>query len=168
MSTKISALPAAAGAGIDFDDTSIFPLVDALTTTVKVTIAQLRTQLSNAAQVFTNSVTIPNAVYYRVKDSGGTSQGVVTISAGNIVQLGDSTGSYPLEIYGTTIKVKSPLTIPSTVTSIAGSGTDVVFGATTQATIGVNGAASALTANPLGYLVFYKGTTKCVLPYYNG
>lgn len=50
----------------------------------------------------------------------------------------------------------------------AGSGTDVYLGGTTQTTIGANGAASALTANPLGYLIAYKGATKIVIPYYNG
>lgn len=50
----------------------------------------------------------------------------------------------------------------------AGSGSDVYLGGTTQTTIGANGAASALTANPLGYLIAYKGTTKIVIPYYNG
>jgi len=38
----------------------------------------------------------------------------------------------------------------------------------TQTTIGANGAASALTANPLGYMIAYLGATKIVFPYYNG
>lgn len=42
------------------------------------------------------------------------------------------------------------------------------LGSTTQTTIGANGAASALTANPLGYLIHYIGSTKIVIPYYNG
>ena len=41
------------------------------------------------------------------------------------------------------------------------------LGSTTQATIGANGAASALTGNPLGYLIGYLGTTKIIIPYYN-
>jgi hypothetical protein len=50
----------------------------------------------------------------------------------------------------------------------ARSGSIVGIGGTTQTTIGANGAASALTANPLGYLIFFKGATKIVVPYYNG
>jgi hypothetical protein len=42
------------------------------------------------------------------------------------------------------------------------------FGSAIQATVGANGAASALTANPLGYLIGYIGTTKIAIPYYNG
>lgn len=42
------------------------------------------------------------------------------------------------------------------------------LGGTTQTTVGANGAASALTANPLGYLIAYKGSTKIAIPYYNG
>ena len=82
-------------------------------------------------------------------------------TAGSLAITGALTGV-------TTLGMSSLLTISSAATSAAGAGTDIVFGATTQTTIGANGAASALTANPLGYLVFYKGTTKCVIPYYNG
>lgn len=38
----------------------------------------------------------------------------------------------------------------------------------TQTTVGANGAASAPPANPLGYLIAYLGSTKIVIPYYNG
>ena len=41
------------------------------------------------------------------------------------------------------------------------------LGSTTQTTIGANGAASALTGNPLGYLIGYLGSTKIIIPYYN-
>lgn len=44
---------------------------------------------------------------------------------------------------------------------------DIRLDTTTQSTIGANGAASALTANPVGYLAFYIGTTKFIIPYYN-
>lgn len=62
----------------------------------------------------------------------------------------------------------SGLTLPSTEAAVAQSGTDINIGATTQATIGANGGASALTALPLGYLIGFKGATKIVIPYYNG
>ena len=38
---------------------------------------------------------------------------------------------------------------------------------TTQTTVGSNGAASALTANPVGYLVVVIGGVAYQLPYYN-
>lgn len=38
---------------------------------------------------------------------------------------------------------------------------------TTQTTIGANGAATALTANPVGYLTIMVGNTAYQLPYYN-
>lgn len=52
-------------------------------------------------------------------------------------------------------------------TAAAQTGSNIELGGTTQTTIGANGAASALTANPLGYLIAYKGATKIVIPYYN-
>lgn len=38
---------------------------------------------------------------------------------------------------------------------------------TTATTIGANGAASALTANPVGYLTIMVGNTAYQVPYYN-
>ena len=38
---------------------------------------------------------------------------------------------------------------------------------TTQLTIGANGAASALTANPVGYITVMIGNSPFILPYYN-
>lgn len=43
----------------------------------------------------------------------------------------------------------------------------VGLGATTQTTIGANGAASALTANPVGYLIVNIAGTNRIIPYYN-
>jgi len=40
------------------------------------------------------------------------------------------------------------------------------YNLTTQSTIGANGAASALTANPLGYLVIDLNDTEVIIPYY--
>lgn len=113
--------------------------------------------------------------------SGGTNYGAVSVAnvaslfsilklmtdGGTVVVGTDPTGSQILRVGGDT-KLNGLVTIPSGVTSAAGTGTDIILGATTQSTIGANGAASALTANPLGYIVFYIGTTKCILPYYNG
>lgn len=52
----------------------------------------------------------------------------------------------------------------------AASGTagHLYLGSGVQTTIGANGGASVLTANPLGYLTAYLGSTKIIIPYYNG
>jgi hypothetical protein len=42
-----------------------------------------------------------------------------------------------------------------------------VANATTQSTIGANGAASALTANPVGYIKVNIGGSDRIIPYYN-
>lgn len=52
-------------------------------------------------------------------------------------------------------------------TAASATASHLQLGSTTQSTIGANGAASALTANPLGYLIAYLGSTKIVIPYYN-
>lgn len=45
---------------------------------------------------------------------------------------------------------------------------DLTLGSpTTFTTIGANGAATALTANPVGYLVFNIGNASFQVPYYN-
>lgn len=38
---------------------------------------------------------------------------------------------------------------------------------TTQTTIGANGTASALTANPVGYITIMVGNSPFIVPYYN-
>lgn len=38
---------------------------------------------------------------------------------------------------------------------------------TTQTTIGANGSASALTANPVGYLTVMIGDSPFIIPYFN-
>jgi len=38
---------------------------------------------------------------------------------------------------------------------------------TTQTTIGANGAATALTANPVGYITVMVGNSAMQIPYYN-
>jgi hypothetical protein len=43
----------------------------------------------------------------------------------------------------------------------------LALGNSLQSTVGSAGAASALPANPLGYIVGYIGTTKIAIPYYN-
>lgn len=47
-------------------------------------------------------------------------------------------------------------------------GSGLALGGTQQATVGATGAASALPANPLGYLIGFVGATKVAIPYYTG
>lgn len=50
--------------------------------------------------------------------------------------------------------------------SAAGQTGEVVYGGTTGTTVGASGAASALPANPLGYVICYVGSTQVKIPYY--
>lgn len=77
-----------------------------------------------------------------------------------------STANYAIRTSTGTVQFADTLELTAAATARTGS--VVGLGGTTQTTIGANGAASALTANPLGYLIFFKGSTKCVIPYYNG
>lgn len=188
---KISALPAASA--VNLSDATVLPLVDTTTTTVKITVAQLRTQLMTAqllssydGLLFLRTGTTNNGQQGRFDNTTGSIVWGVQGSAGGDI---GGASAWDAFIRGKTglafsanegvnlhLRISSAgvatfgglVTIASTVTSAAGTGSDIVFGATTQTTIGANGAASAITALPLGYLVFYKGTTKCVLPFYNG
>ena len=49
----------------------------------------------------------------------------------------------------------------------AGAASTTTIGGTTATTVGAAGAASALPANPLGYIVAHVGTTEVRIPYYN-
>lgn len=50
--------------------------------------------------------------------------------------------------------------------AVAGNANCVVFGKQVQTTVGAAGAATALPAQPTGYLRFFIGSTEYVLPYY--
>lgn len=51
-------------------------------------------------------------------------------------------------------------------TAVTGAAGTASLGGVTRTTIGANGAASALTANPLGYLDAYVAGTAVQIPYY--
>ncbi len=64
--------------------------------------------------------------------------------------------------------------VPTGTTTIVFGGPAAVFAGTinlnspgTRTTIGANGAATALTANPLGYVDIVIGGVNCQIPYYN-
>lgn len=205
MSTKISALPAAAA--VNLSDTTVLPLVDTTTTTVKVSIAQLRTQIHST--LITSTVdglqflrlgVSTSAQYFDVRNTSGVLTFGVEGAAASLIAgatpydaafrgnsgvsfSGDggvtlhvriaSTGiaSFAKQVIITTgglLVNAGLLTLAAANTSAPGTGTDIVFGATTQTTVGSTGSASLLPANPFGYLVFYKGVTKFAIPYYLG
>jgi len=78
-----------------------------------------------------------------------------------------TTGINSMPIGQTTPAALAATTINTTAAAASTTASQLQLGSTTQSTIGANGAASALTANPLGYLIAYLGSTKIVIPYYN-
>lgn len=98
--------------------------------------------------------------------TGGTAYGGVVGTNNNTTLHLISNGTSIAQITTTGLAVTGTVNINGTAASTTAG--QVQFGSTTQSTIGANGAASALTANPLGYLIAYLGTTKIIIPYYNG
>lgn len=106
------------------------------------------------------------------------STGALRIPNGNFLNARNDTNGGDINVIGTVANevsigvgstaVTFPVRVALLGAATAGSGSDVYLGGTTQTTIGANGAASALTAAPLGYLIAYKGSAKIVIPYYNG
>lgn len=98
--------------------------------------------------------------------TGGTAYGSVIGTNNNTTLHLISNGTSIARVTSTGLSVTGTVNINGTAASTTAG--QVQFGSTTQSTIGANGAASALTANPLGYLIAYLGTTKIIIPYYNG
>lgn len=85
-------------------------------------------------------------------------------SAARLLSLRDSTGSEVGYLTGEgNARLAGWVAVRGAAIGEAGS---VVFGDTTQSTVGAAGAASALPAQPSGYLRFFVGTTEYVIPYY--
>jgi len=89
---------------------------------------------------------------------------VAAFSAAGWLSIGSTAALAPLDVTGNAI-IRGNIRLTATATS--GGENTLVLGATTQATIGGAGSASALPANPLGYLQAYIGTTPVAIPYYN-
>lgn len=87
--------------------------------------------------------------------------------------IGSNAGNFIVQANGATIATLSStgLAVTGVVdingTAASATASHLQLGSSTQSTIGANGAASALTANPLGYLSAYLGTTHIIIPYYN-
>jgi Pectate lyase superfamily protein len=118
-----------------------------------------------------------------------SADGTLKIAAGSGVvqkfQLGAATSSYPsIKTDGSTgiasfrladdsadapISAAKATLTTAVLTAVAPTvaAAQVGLGSTTSATVGANGAASALTANPVGYLIINVAGTAMKVPYYN-
>lgn len=99
-------------------------------------------------------------------DTGGTSH-LVRLIAGD-----SDTKGYAVADTGGTVRafMAAGGTVQGTVLRASAAPTGVAgtlaFGAASQSTVGAAGSASALPAQPSGYLRFFYGTTEYVIPYY--
>lgn len=111
------------------------------------------TQLTNGADsivLHRNTDTAPSGFFLRLVDAANVT---------NLLTIG-ITGTF------TSKGVVQGSNLRADVAAVANAGT-LNLGGTTALTVGAAGAAMALPANPLGYLVAYTGTTKIKIPYYN-
>lgn len=91
------------------------------------------------------------------RNSGNTADILVLSMPTDEIWLGDSAAN---------IRAAGQFALSHTATGATG--TDIWLGKGTQATVGAAGGASALPATPEGYLTWYRGSTKIVVPYYLG
>lgn len=108
-----------------------------------------------------------SARYTSLSDADGQ----VTIVGSSL----DTGAGVPAIVNGTTLQVKDNGVLVSEINdtglmigaaATAAGGGQIKLGSSTQTTVGAAGAASALPANPTGYLRFFVGATEFVLPYY--
>jgi len=102
--------------------------------------------------------------YVGIVRNGGGATNKFAISTTN--DINSSGGELKIDETGGKTTVKSLQLDDATPTTGVSAGL-VALGKTTATTIGANGAASALTANPVGYLQINIGGTIFQLPYYN-
>jgi len=117
---------------------------------------------SNRAVLKLKSTTSSSARALQVLDAGGVErsfiQGDGTFRSRVVDQM-DSGGVRTTSLANGTLLVSAG--------SYSGTAGFATFGFGNQLTVGAAGGAAALPATPNGYLVFYLGTTKFVIPYYN-
>ena len=108
-------------------------------------------------------VTIVAAVNIQNINNTATVSNVLVVAPGVVAQQAFWANSRV--VTPTTTDRTHSLILTGATPSVSGSG--VAFGSTTQTTIGANGAASALTANPVGYLRININGLNYIIPYYN-
>jgi hypothetical protein len=114
---------------------------------------------------------VPGDGTWRLTDATAGLDAITVTKATGAITLKAVTAALGLTVSAGGITVSAGNTLLQTLelnSAATASGGNVRLGGSTQSTIGANGAASALTANPLGYIIGYIGATKIVLPYYNG
>lgn len=115
-----------------------------------------------AVVFFTSSDITATAAVERWRVSGG---GHFLAGTDNTYDIGASGATRPRDLYLGRNMVGSGWVRAGAAS--AGAASTTTFGSTTSTTVGATGAASALPANPLGYLVAHVGTTEVRIPYYN-
>jgi hypothetical protein len=92
-----------------------------------------------------------------------SSTGNLLAVADNTYDIGASGASRPRNIYISDTLVSGAVRVSA---ASAGVASTTTFGNGTATTVGATGAAAALPANPLGYIIAHVGTTQVKIPYY--
>jgi hypothetical protein len=95
-----------------------------------------------------------------------TALSTATNNVGFQSQVNAAAGSYGFRATGTATNLFNGMVNITAAAAAVSSGLGI--SGAQQTTVGATGAASALPANPLGYIVGYVGATKIAVPYYNG
>lgn len=93
-----------------------------------------------------------------------SSSGHLLAGADNTYDIGASGATRPRTVYAATSVEGGYIRAGA---ASAGAASTTTIGNGTATTVGAAGAASALPANPLGYIIAHVGTTQVKIPYYN-
>lgn len=114
---------------------------------------------------------ITNNVAFSGRESGGSVRSLAKVNASNIIEIGDANNNLKLigasgvaDLTATGLAVTGVVNINGTAASTTAG--HLQLGSGSQTTVGAAGAASALPANPTGYLLAYRGTSQIAIPYY--
>jgi len=92
-----------------------------------------------------------------------SSAGNLIAAADNTYDIGASGSARPRNLYLSDTLVSGAVRVGAASAGVAGTTT---LGNGTATTVGATGAAAALPANPLGYIIAHVGTTQVKIPYY--
>jgi hypothetical protein len=146
--------------------------------TMTASLVGVRSSLKTAATAFTLVDMTHFHAVIGSKGAGSSINNVRGFYAADAIAVGTSNyafysdinsaaNTYQLNMAGTALnQLKGGLILDTTAAPTVGA-SQVGFGATTASTVGAAGAASALPANPLGYLIANVAGTQVKIPYYN-
>jgi hypothetical protein len=184
MATKLSGLAALPGGTLVGGDL-LYAVQNAGPTSFRMTAAQLRTALlagtsgyaSGDFVLLTGAIALGTVAVATGKMYVAATEGLVLQGSGSTydVSLFNNAGSRVLSIQTGTVNLVASgnmlyagaLQLLSGSVAVAQGAGAVSLGAVTRSTIGANGAASALTALPLGYLDIMVAGVTAQIPYYN-